>query len=119
MSAFSASISLVVEELEDDELPPPPPPPPPPRVPRLEDAADVVEPDEVLEDVLPDEAFVVEVVLLLSEFAAVVFADVDGVAPLVPGAAAAIEVVDCICMVLDRSERVFPVQSDTWRGQSA
>lgn len=110
MRAFSWSISVVVEELEDDELPPPPPPPP---ARRLDDAAEVVEPDEVLDDVLP------EAVLLLSELAAFVFADVDVVAPLAPGAAAAIEVVDWICMVLDRSERVFPVQSETARGRGA
>jgi len=110
MRAFSASISAVVEELEDEE---PPPPPPPPLARRLEDAADVVEPDEVLEEVLPD------AVLLLPELAAVVLADADAAVPLVPGPVAAMEVVDCICMVLDRGERVFPVQSETARGQSA
>lgn len=108
MRAFSASISAVVEELEDEELMPPPPPPPD-RM--LEDEADVVEPDEVLEDVLPD------AVLLLSEFAAVVLA--DAVVPLVPGPVVAMEVVDCICMILGRSERVFPVRSEIAQGQSA
>ena len=107
MRAFSASISAVVEELADEELMPPPPPPD--RM--LEDEADVVEPDEVLEDVLPD------AVLLLSELAAVVLA--DAVVPLVPGPVVAMEVVDCICMILGRSERVFPVRSEIARGQSA
>jgi hypothetical protein len=106
ISAFRLSISVVLEELEDDALLPPPPP-----APLLEDAADVVEPDEdeedeedVPEDVLPDEAFVVDAVLLLSEPDVVVFAAVDVVAPLVPSpAAASVEVVDCICMVLKSS----------------
>jgi hypothetical protein len=96
----------VVDELEDDKLPPPP-------TWRLDEAADVVEPDEVLEDVPPG------AVLLLLELAAFVFADADVVAPLVPGPAAEIEVVDWICMVLNRSERVFTVQSETTRGWSA
>jgi len=103
MRAFSVSISAVVDdELEDDE-PPPPPPPPPPAVLPLEDAEDVVEPDDdeaVLEDAFPDAVFVADAVLLPSEFdAVVVFADVEAVVPLVPGSGAAAEVVDCICMV--------------------
>lgn len=101
-------------ELEVDELlPPPPPPPPPPPLPLapLEAVEDVVEPDEdveplddvpedplddVLDDEPPDAVFVVEVPVsapLLAEFDATVL--------LVPGAAVAAEVVDCICMILE------------------
>jgi hypothetical protein len=116
MRAFSSLISGVAEEL----LPPPLPPPPLPFW--LFDAAeDVVEPgeeEEVLEDVLPDVAFVVDAVLLVTELAAAVLIDLEVgvVVPLVPSAAFAAEVVDCICMVLGFNAKLRDAAA---RGQSA
>jgi hypothetical protein len=70
----------------------------------------------VLEDVLPDAAFVVDAVLLASELDAVVLADVDVVVPLVPSPAPAAGVVDCICMVLEFNVKLRDAAA---RGQSA